>query len=239
MAEDLALHQIIGDGGAVDGDEGLVPPRARAVDGLGAELLAGAALAGNEDGGLRGGRAVDQPIDHLHPGRSADETVIAVAAAILPVGVDQARQPLALESVAQRHQKALGCERLDEEVVSAAAHRLDREVDRAVSGDDDHGDPGGLAAEPPQQVEPVHVGQVDVEKDQIEIRPGRAGRGPLLRFRPAPPPHVRAASARHRAGQGRARPRRRGRGVDQRAWSRLRSEAGSPGKDRRLPWPAR
>jgi hypothetical protein len=54
VAEDLALHQVMGNGGAVEGDEGLIPTRAALVDGLGAHLLAGAALAGDEDGGLLG-----------------------------------------------------------------------------------------------------------------------------------------------------------------------------------------
>lgn len=44
MAEDLALHQIVGNGGAVERDEGLIPARAALVDRLGTDLLAGAAL---------------------------------------------------------------------------------------------------------------------------------------------------------------------------------------------------
>jgi hypothetical protein len=54
MAEQLRLDERLGQGCAVDGDEGTRPP-ARVVDGASDQLLARAALAGEEHGRLRGG----------------------------------------------------------------------------------------------------------------------------------------------------------------------------------------
>ena len=45
VAEQLALQNVLAQGGAVQGHEGLVLPRAVLVDGLGDQLLAGAGLA--------------------------------------------------------------------------------------------------------------------------------------------------------------------------------------------------
>ena len=52
VAEELALEQRLGDGGAVQRDELLASARLPVVDGLGDQLLAGAALAGDQHGGL-------------------------------------------------------------------------------------------------------------------------------------------------------------------------------------------
>ena len=63
MAEDLAFHQFLGDRPAIDRDEGPVPARARLVNRLGADLLAAAALSGDEDGGLAGRGVFDNLIE--------------------------------------------------------------------------------------------------------------------------------------------------------------------------------
>ena len=48
VAEELGLDQLLGDGGAVDLDEGRLAPRRQGVDGAGHQLLAGAVLAVDE-----------------------------------------------------------------------------------------------------------------------------------------------------------------------------------------------
>src|SRR3990172_6230235 len=73
MAEDLRFHQVLGDGAAIDGDERTRRARTGAMDGLGAQLLASAAVAGDEDGGLRPGDRADLAIDLLHDRAVADE----------------------------------------------------------------------------------------------------------------------------------------------------------------------
>src|SRR5690606_14608997 len=50
VPEELALEQVLGDGAAVDRDEGPRPARRPGVERAGDELLADAALAGDERG---------------------------------------------------------------------------------------------------------------------------------------------------------------------------------------------
>ena len=59
MAKELALQDVVGDGTAIDRQEALVDARAVDVDGVGDQLLAGAALA--DDQHARAGRC-----HHLH-----------------------------------------------------------------------------------------------------------------------------------------------------------------------------
>ncbi len=69
VAEQLALHQGGGDGGAVHLHQRRLPPRAQLVDGPGHQLLAGAALAQQQDGRVGPGH----PADRIHrglPGRA-------------------------------------------------------------------------------------------------------------------------------------------------------------------------
>ena len=63
VAEQLALQQVLGDGGAVDGQERRLGPQAVLVDGAGDQLLAGAALAGDQDGDVLGRDAADRLVD--------------------------------------------------------------------------------------------------------------------------------------------------------------------------------
>ena len=53
VAEQLAFEQVVGNGGAIDGDEALAAPRRQVVHGAREELLARAALAEQQDGGAR------------------------------------------------------------------------------------------------------------------------------------------------------------------------------------------
>src|SRR5438128_4683489 len=66
VAEELALQQGLGDGPAVDSDEGARLARTVRVDGPGHQLLARAALALAEHGGIGLGHALDDPEDLAH-----------------------------------------------------------------------------------------------------------------------------------------------------------------------------
>jgi hypothetical protein len=70
VAEDLALEQRLGEGGAVDGDEGPPGPGTVVVDGAGHHLLAGPALAAEQHGGSALGHPVHH-VEHLPPGGAA------------------------------------------------------------------------------------------------------------------------------------------------------------------------
>ena len=68
VAEELGFDQGLGNGAAGDGDERLLGARAEVVNGAGDQLLAGAAFAGDEHGGIEIGDAADELVNALHAG---------------------------------------------------------------------------------------------------------------------------------------------------------------------------
>ena len=154
----------MGNGGAVEGDEGLIPTRAALVDGLGAHLLAGAALASDEDGGLARRRALDDAIDRLHRHGGADETGKGAALEVFPILGHQRAELLVLQGIARRGAQALAIERLGEKIEGPEPHRLHRHIHRAVSGDHHHGAGQLPLRDLLQDVHAGHVGQLQVEQ---------------------------------------------------------------------------
>src|SRR5262249_57572151 len=73
VAEELALQQALRDGGAVEGQERRLGPGAVLVDGAGDQLLAGAALAGDQHGDVLSRDAADGLVDLAHGGAGADD----------------------------------------------------------------------------------------------------------------------------------------------------------------------
>ena len=98
------------------------------MDGLGANLLAGAALAGDEYRCLARGGAVDDVVDRLHRQRGADKAVEMLA----PVQVDEFLQILSSERVFQGDVEAVRSERLLEKVDGTCAHHVYRDIHRAM-----------------------------------------------------------------------------------------------------------
>src|SRR5690606_15169169 len=83
VAEELALHELLRDGRAVDDDERAGPARARPrlrveVDGAGDELLARPALALDGDREVAAQGLLDEAVDLLHRRAVADDFVEAV-----------------------------------------------------------------------------------------------------------------------------------------------------------------
>ena len=75
VAEEFALQQRLGDGGAVDGDERLLRAVAVLVDGARDQFLAGAGFAADEHGDRLGGDAANLLVDRLHGAAVADDSV--------------------------------------------------------------------------------------------------------------------------------------------------------------------
>jgi hypothetical protein len=73
----------------------------------------------------------------------------------------------ALQHIAEGDQQPVGVEWLHQEVQRAFAHGLDRAVQGAVRGDDDDRDLELAGADVLQDVEPVHVGQAQIEQHGI------------------------------------------------------------------------
>ena len=88
VTEELRLEQRLGDAGAIDRHERL-RAAARVVDGPGDDLLAGAALAGNEDLGVGTSDALDLGFQVGNRLAGADQLNVAVVASslqALPLG---------------------------------------------------------------------------------------------------------------------------------------------------------
>src|SRR5262249_18614187 len=83
VAEELALEEGLGEGGAVLRDEELVAPLRLVVDRRGDELLAGAGLALDADGGAGVDDLLERGEDRAHRRRLADD--VREAAALLAV----------------------------------------------------------------------------------------------------------------------------------------------------------
>ena len=137
VTEELRLEQGLGQGGAVDLDEGLVASRAVAVQGLGDQLLAGARLPGDEHRRLGGGDVADHLEEFLHGRRSADDGGVEcrpLLGCLLPAG----RHLAVVHRAQQRQAQPVEVERLGEVVVGPLAHGLDGVLHRRVGGHDDH-----------------------------------------------------------------------------------------------------
>lgn len=74
-AEELAFHEILRNGAAVDGHERRRTPPAGKVDGLGEQLLADAALTCQQNGRVAGGYSGDHALDLCQGGAVSDDAV--------------------------------------------------------------------------------------------------------------------------------------------------------------------
>ncbi len=78
VAEEFALDEVFGDGGAVDLDESFILAQALAVDGVGDQFFAGAGLAVNENAAVGGRHEADLLAQGLHGNAVADDHALGV-----------------------------------------------------------------------------------------------------------------------------------------------------------------
>ena len=193
VAEQLALEQLARQRAAVDGHERPAAPRGARVDGAGHHLLAGAALAGQQHGGLAVLEVLDQPEDPLQPGRAPDEAGEG-RAGLGPVLLGRA-QDHDVGHARVAHGAGLRAERRGghrQRARRAARHREERAPALAP-----------LAGEQELAQRARRAEQLGAE----EIRERAGPRPGAPRRRPGD-----GRAARRRAGRGRRRPRRRRRG---------------------------
>ena len=137
VAEELALEQRLGNRGAVDRDEGAVAPGRERVDRAREELLARAALALEQDGGVGRGDALG--LGAHARGSPPTRRRSAAASATAPRRRAGTRRERARRSIARATQQAqqVRVDGLGDEVLGAALHRLDGRLDRAERRHDD------------------------------------------------------------------------------------------------------
>ena len=133
VSEEFALQKLGRQGGAVDGDEGLLRARAQRVDGLRGDLFAGAAFALYQDGRLAGGHLADGFENALHRGGAADHPGGRTGLSHLAPELHIFRLHLALpECPSHEHLEAVDIHRFGDKIVSSPAHRLHGRVHRSV-----------------------------------------------------------------------------------------------------------
>jgi hypothetical protein len=171
------------------------------VDRAREELLAGAALAQEHDRRV-GGRDAPRLADrHLEQRAVAQEPrVILVDGCSAARHVDGARATLQ-RALHQLHE-AVRVERLRDEVVRAGLHRLHRNLERAVRGDDEHRQERVLGDPFAQELQARTVRELEVREHYLRTRRRRECRASLG--------HVRArgdleAATLQRLGQHHAR----------------------------------
>jgi hypothetical protein len=178
VAEHLALHQVLGDRGAIHAHEGAVAPRAPAVDRRGHQLLPRARLAHQEHARI-GRRYAGDHLAHLlhlrarshHVAR--ERVVLAQRLRFAPCGAQ-------LERRAQRQQHALGRERLLEEGERAELRRLHGVAQSRAPAHHHHGDLRIVRAQRGERRHPVHAsGHHEVEQHRVGLvlHGGRHPRG--------------------------------------------------------------
>ena len=139
------------------------------MEGLGDQLLAGAALAEDEHVALRRRGQADEVEDLLHRRALADDLVEAVA--LLELLLERAvlaRQAALFEAFADGEQDLFVLERLGDVVESADAHRFDGALDRGVRRDHDHHLLGIARAQLLQDLHARHAGEHEIEQHEID-----------------------------------------------------------------------
>ena len=140
------------------------------VDGARDQLLARAALAGDQHGRGRAGHLGDHPVDLLHLGVLARRARRSRGAArARRAGIRPRARASACRAPADQREQLVLVERLGDVVEGAQLHRLDRGADGLHRGHQDDLQPLVDRLDPLEDLDAVHPGQADVEQDQVHV----------------------------------------------------------------------
>ena len=146
------------------------PAVAPGVDGAGDDLLAGAALARDEDRGVGLRHAVDEVVDLLHRGALADERVEPGSLSRLEA---QALYLFAQAAVGRRAVDGDGehvdLDGLVDEVVRARADGRDRRVEAPERGEHDDRHVGAVGDDALAELDAADAAHVEVGHDDVEV----------------------------------------------------------------------
>ncbi len=180
MTEEFALEELFGDRRARDGHEGLVGAATLVVDRLRDEVLASAALTRDEDGrSLARGNATDHLADLAHDGSLADDRRGPGAlAGLVARGLDFSVDLRVFQGLPDMDEQLLGFAWLLHVVLRPELDRLDGILDRGEGRHHDDGLIGSLLVDLAEKLEPVRIGKVQVEQNEIpRVLDGLAGVG--------------------------------------------------------------
>ena len=161
VAEELVLQQRLGDGGAVERHARPVAARRQGVDRPGEQLLAGAALAGQQDVALLGAHLLEQPEGGAEPRMGAHEGG-------RPGDAEDGRLVASRQGLLDETRQVVQLQRLLQEVVGAELHRLDRRAHGAVAGEHHHRHAGLGRAAGLQHPQARDVGELEIGEDEVE-----------------------------------------------------------------------
>ncbi len=168
VAEQLAFDQGFGKGGAIQGNEGTVPPGAVVVERLGHQFLAGSAFAGDQHRGAAVGHLFDLSVDLLHRPALSDEVMKGVALGDLGAELfDFAFEFLGVECAVDDDAEFFDVEGFRQVVRRAQLHGIHRGLDGLCTRQ--HDDRGGILFRPQglQHRQPVGAGENDVQQHEM------------------------------------------------------------------------
>ena len=182
----IELHEIVGNGAAIDGDEWLCAPLAGAVDGARDQFLADPGAAFDQHGDGRADRLLGLAEHRLHACTAGDDVIEGQRAGAAALdALDLAFQRLGRERIAQRHRESFRAHGLDHEIDRARAHRGDHIVDAAVGGLHDHRHGEARFADARQHAQAVEIGHHEIEHDRVDaaaVGPGEECRRGIAAF---------------------------------------------------------
>ena len=183
VAEQLAFDERFRQRAAIDRDKRLAGARALVVNGAGDQFLAGAGLAQDEHGRLRGRNFGDQRANAIHAGRSADQPrrafdalqpalERAVLLRELALILHAAHQRLDLDELA----------RLREIIERAVSQRGDGRLERRLAGQHDGFGIGAQLLRPGDHIDAVEARHIEIDEQTIErVLLQRRGGGEAVR----------------------------------------------------------
>ena len=182
VAEQLGLQQVLGQGRAVDGHQRPPPGDVAEVDRLGHQLLARPRLARHQHVARRR-RHPRHPIEDVqHPRASPEQVMVGV---LLPQTAPQVGhlvdQPTILQRLVDHDFQADRIDRLEDQVVNTELHRLDRRLDRGISGHRDDRHRHLPLPDLPDQLQPADARQAQVRQYQANNGSRPATPGPSCR----------------------------------------------------------
>ena len=164
VAEEFAFDERFRHGGAIEGDEGAAGAGAEGVHGPGDEFLAGAAFAGDEDGGFAGGDLFDEGEDLAHgSGLAGHVAEGAVAGELALETLGFFGEAAVGDGAVQKNAEHGGLDGFFEEPVGTeVVDGGEGGFDVAEGGKDDGGDLNAFAGEAAEEFKAVHAGHFEI-----------------------------------------------------------------------------
>ena len=175
VAEQLAFQQCVGQGGAVQLQQGAVCTRGVVVDSLGGHALSGTAFSLDQDGSALGFGGLAHQVDDLLHGRafSHDRVYIVAALGRFHGIADAHAQGQHLGGTADGVDHVGEVERLDQIIVGAQLHGFHRALHHVVGAHHDDDGGGVFALDLAQHFDAVNAGQHHVQQGQVGFFGGK------------------------------------------------------------------